>query len=91
MENSQRSVTVEHLLALPNDELTSVLATVSFEQGLSLLEQLVQRVESGQLPLELAVTSYEKGVAVVAQLRALLAHAEQRVKVVTVAEGGTAV
>ena len=57
------------------------IAELSFEQGLKLVEELVAQVESGALPLDQAVLSYEKGVALVAHLRKLLAGAEERLRV----------
>jgi exodeoxyribonuclease VII small subunit len=54
---------------------------LSFEEGIKLLERLVQSVEAGALPLEKAVTSYEKGVRLVQHLRSQLSGAEQKLKV----------
>jgi len=88
--DSKKILSVDDLLSLSDGDLQELLNSITFEQGLALLEQLVQKVESGQLPLEIAVTSYEKGVAVANKLRALLHQAEERVRVVTVSEGGVA-
>jgi|GEM_PF-1429805 len=57
------------------------LSGISFEEGLKLLEELVAGVESGSLPLDKAILSYEKGVALIAHLRALLSGAEQKLRV----------
>ena len=88
--DSKKTLSVDYLLGLSEGDLQDLLISITFEQGLALLEQLVQKVESGQLPLEVAVTSYEKGVAVANRLRALLHQAEERVRMVTVSEGGVA-
>lgn len=68
----------------PIDDLLSgkiEVKTCSFEQGLKLLEKLVQSVESGALPLDRAVTSYEKGVELLEHLRGHLGAAEERLRV----------
>lgn len=57
------------------------LAGLSFEQAIKLLEELVSGVESGTLPLDKAILSYEKGVNLVTHLRSLLAGAEEKLKV----------
>ena len=57
------------------------LSTLSFEQSLKLLEELVASVESGSLPLDKAILSYEKGVQLVNQMRTLLSGAEEKLKV----------
>ncbi len=57
------------------------VTTLSFEQGLKLLDELVSSVESGTLPLDKAVLSYEKGVQLVNHLRGLLGGAEEKLKV----------
>jgi exodeoxyribonuclease VII small subunit len=63
------------------EDIEKRLPDLSFEQGLKLLEELVASVESGSLPLDKAVLSYEKGVGLVNHLRGLLAGAEQKLKV----------
>ena len=56
-------------------------STISFEQSLSELEAIVQRLESGQLPLEDALNEFEKGVTLARQGQQQLKQAEQRVKI----------
>lgn len=53
-----------------------------FEEGMKLLEELVQSVESGALPLEKAIQSYEVGASLLDHLRKLLSGAEARLKTV---------
>lgn len=72
-------VTVELLLS--GESNVQAIKSLSFEQGLKLLEELVALVESGSLPLDRAVTSYERGVALLQHLRGQLAGAEERLKV----------
>ena len=78
MANEKSKIKLEEILKAK--DLKSVLEGVSFEDGLKLLEELVAKVESGSLPLETAVGSYECGVVVVEKLRALLSQAEQKLK-----------
>jgi len=49
------------------------IASLSFEQALAELEQIVARLESGQAPLEDSIQLYERGAA-------LKAHCEQRLE-----------
>lgn len=68
--------TIEDLLA---DRLS--IEALSFEDGIKLMERLVQAVESGSLPLETAITSYEKGADLLKHLKGKLSGAEERLKV----------
>ena len=54
---------------------------VRFEDALESLEQTVQQLESGELPLEESLAAFERGVALVRLLNDKLAEVEQRVEV----------
>lgn len=54
---------------------------LAFEDGMKLLEDLVEKVESGSLALEQAVASYEKGMTLVDHLRGHLSRAEDKLKI----------
>ena len=56
-------------------------APASFEKALSELEQIVTRLESGDLPLEEALNEFERGVQLARQGQAKLQQAEQRVQI----------
>ena len=71
--------TLEQILA--NEKPEALIKELSFENGLKLLEELVSKVESGSLPLDKAISSYERGALVVEQLKALLAGAEGKLQV----------
>ena len=62
-------------------------APVPFEDGLARLEDLVERLEAGELPLEGALEAFEEGVRLSRQLDRQLNQAEQRVEVL-LREGG---
>jgi len=54
---------------------------VSYEAALEELEQLVGRIESGQLPLEQLLTGYERGAELLKFCRDKLAAVESQIKV----------
>ncbi len=56
-------------------------ASVSFEQSLSELETIVQRLETGELPLETALNEFERGITLARQGQQQLQKAEQRVQI----------
>ena len=56
-------------------------APASFEKALSELEQIVTRLESGDLPMEEALNEFERGVQLARQGQAKLQQAEQRVQI----------
>ncbi|WMQ73959.1 MAG: Exodeoxyribonuclease 7 small subunit [Sodalis sp.] len=53
----------------------------SFETALKGLEQIVTRLESGELPLEQALNEFEEGVQLARQGQKTLQQAEQRVQI----------
>ena len=53
----------------------------SFETALKELELIVTRLESGELPLEDALTAFEQGVQLARQGQQTLQQAEQRVQI----------
>ena len=54
---------------------------LSFEQGLAELEQVVQQLEDGDLPLDEALKRFEKGVELSESCRKQLEAAETRVEI----------
>ncbi len=54
---------------------------LSFEQALAGLSELVEKLESGALPLEESVAAFEQGVKLSRRCEALLDQADQRLKV----------
>ena len=59
----------------------------SYEAALAELEQLVQVIESGQLPLEQLLVGYQRGAELLAFCRGRLEALENQIKVL--AEGPT--
>ncbi|HEY6455674.1 MAG TPA: exodeoxyribonuclease VII small subunit [Steroidobacteraceae bacterium] len=54
---------------------------VDFEASLAELEALVERLEQGDLPLDEALKSFERGVALTRQCQAALKAAQQKVEI----------
>ena len=54
---------------------------LSFEASLNELEKLVKELESGELPLEKAVETFEKGIALSQACRRQLEEAETKVEI----------
>ena len=53
----------------------------SFEQAMDELEQLVEKMESGELPLEASLDAYKRGSELVKYCAAQLERVEKQVKV----------
>ena len=53
----------------------------TFESALAELENIVTRMEGGQLPLEQSLTAYRRGAELLKFCQAQLADAQQQVKV----------
>lgn len=61
-----------------------------FEHQLQQLEQLVARMESGELSLEESLQAFEQGVLLTRNCQQLLSQAEQRVAQLQESQGGVA-
>ncbi len=58
-----------------------------FEQALSELQAVVEKLESGELSLEASLQHFERGIALTRACQKSLAEAEQRVKVLMETDG----
>ncbi len=56
---------------------------MDFEQAIAQLEEIIERIESGQVGLEKSITEYERGVGLIKRCREVLERAEQRVEELT--------
>ena len=63
---------------------------LTFEAALERLEGIVDRLESGELPLEEALASFEEGVALSRRCAGELDAAQQRIEVLVEQNGGLA-
>ena len=57
--------------------------TVDFEKSLDKLNQLVEKMERGDLPLEQSLHYFEEGVTLINTCQKALAQAEQKIKILT--------
>ncbi|MDA8348404.1 MAG: exodeoxyribonuclease VII small subunit [Pseudomonadota bacterium] len=58
-----------------------------FEQALAELEAVVERLERGDLPLEEALSVFERGVELTRHCQSALKAAQQRVEILTKRDG----
>lgn len=65
--------------------------TPGFELAMRELEQLVERLEQGELPLEESLAAFEKGVMLTRTCQAALKEAEQKVEILLKKAGQSSV
>ncbi|MEM6477276.1 MAG: exodeoxyribonuclease VII small subunit [Pseudomonadota bacterium] len=71
-----------------SDEQTPPISELSFEQALSALEQIVQQLERGDVPLDDSIDLYARGEELRAACQKRLDAAQARIeKIVTAADG----
>lgn len=61
--------------------------TVDFEAAMTELEQIVERLEHGDLPLEDSLKQFERGVELTRTCQSALKRAEQKVQVLSARPG----
>jgi exodeoxyribonuclease VII small subunit len=66
------------------------LETLSFEDGLSELETIVRDLESGNAPLDNAIQSFERGMALKKHCESKLREAQSKIEKITIQDDGTA-
>jgi exodeoxyribonuclease VII small subunit len=59
------------------------LGKLSFEDAIKELTQIVDKIESGQVPLQTSIEQYEKGMALVKHCRGILQAAEKKIEKVS--------
>jgi exodeoxyribonuclease VII small subunit len=64
------------------------IAAMSFEDALAELEQIVRRLEGGQVKLDEAILSYERGAQLKRHCESKLNEAQQRVERIVVGPNG---
>ena len=65
-------------------------AAMTFEDALKNLEEIVTRLEGGQVSLEESITLYERGESLKRRCEALLKDAEMRIEKITLSADGRA-
>lgn len=66
------------------------IATMNFEQALQELEQIVDGLEKGNVPLDQSISKYERGETLRNHCQALLKAAEAKVEKIKIGNGGKA-
>ena len=66
------------------------IAKLPFEKALDELEQIVKRLERGEVPLEESIAIYERGEALKKHCQGLLERADARIEKITVGPDGRA-
>lgn len=72
------------LKILLEKDFKEVKKDLNFEDGVILMEELTEQVESGELPLEESVNAYEVGSNLIKHLKSMLDSAEKKLKVIPV-------
>ncbi len=62
-------------------------APLDFEQSLAELQQLVERLESGELSLEDSLSAFEQGIRLTRDCQSALGQAEQKVQMLLERDG----
>ena len=73
---------------MTKDNKHADIQAMTFEQALKQLEEIVQRLEKGQVDLEDSITIYERGTALKAHCEAKLKDAEARIEKIVIGPGG---
>ncbi|KEP69735.1 exodeoxyribonuclease VII small subunit [Thioclava sp. BHET1] len=63
--------------------------TLSFEQAMKALEEVVGQLEHGDVALDRSIALYERGAALKARCASLLKEAEERVEKITLGADGS--
>lgn len=66
----------------------STKKSVNLEKALTDLEEIVEDLESGDLPLEKAMKKFEEGIKLTRSCQAALKDAEQKVEILLKSAGG---
>lgn len=64
------------------------IAGLSYERALAELDQIIERLERGAVPLEEAIAAYERGARLAQHCAELLDRTEQKVSQLVVGGGG---
>lgn len=73
------------------DEPVPDISQLSFEQALGALEEIVQKLESGSVPLDQSITLYERGEALRKHCQARLDSAQERIERIVTDQSGAAI
>jgi exodeoxyribonuclease VII small subunit len=71
-----------------DSDIPADIAAMSFEEALAELEQIVRRLEGGQVKLDEAILSYERGAQLKRHCEKKLNEAQQRVDRIVIGPDG---
>jgi exodeoxyribonuclease VII small subunit len=71
-----------------SDALAAEIKALTFEQALKQLEEIVQKLEKGQVDLEDSIAIYERGTALKAHCEEKLRNAEKRIEKIVLTPSG---
>lgn len=75
----------------PMSETAADIAAMSFEDALRALEDVVRKLESGEVPLDDSITLYERGEALRKHCQARLDAAQARIEKIVAGPDGQAI
>lgn len=67
---------------MANKKVPQEIEKLSFEQAIDKLTAIVQKIETGQVPLEESLRQYEQGMLLIAHCRQILQQAEKRIEMI---------
>ena len=67
-------------MAMTDKDKNSDITQLTFEQAITQLSDIVEKIEQGQIPLAESLAQYEGGMALIKQCRSLLTVAERRIE-----------
>jgi exodeoxyribonuclease VII small subunit len=76
---------------MPETSPTDDIKSMSFEQALAALDEIVDNLERGDVPLEQSISIYERGEALKKHCDTLLKAAEDRVEKIRLSRDGAPV
>jgi len=85
--SSASVATVSELPHRTGSAMARKKVALDFEQSLAELQQLVERLESGELSLEDSLTCFEQGIGLTRDCQAALSQAEQKVQILLERDG----
>ncbi len=71
---------------MAEDKENRDISKLDFERAITALNDVVERIEDGQIPLAESIEQYERGMSLIKRCRAILQDAENRIEKIT-AEG----
>jgi exodeoxyribonuclease VII small subunit len=59
------------------------IGKMSFEEALTMLTDIVSKIEQGEIPLQDSIEQYERGMSLIKHCREILEKAEKRIDKIT--------